>query len=159
MNTTTEPVIPSVASKIHKIHVGNFGNGRYSPAMEEVYKDTQRLFGLTDIQAHIVAAQVGRDAGQLNNAKVSKLKVSSASKDGKVGLKEVVDAVKVTSTFALTICHLCAELDKLRKAGLLIGSEEGAAFANLRPNIQKWIEEATENVEAMSVQEIAAANK
>lgn len=160
MTTQTVQTTPTQAVvKIHKIHIGNFGNGRYSPAMEEIYKDTQRLFGFTPIQSHVTAAQVGRDAGQLANQRVTLAYGKASGKDSKMGLKEVTKAVKVNSTWALAIAYIASELDSLRKQGLICGEDEGSQYATINPRLQTAVDDACEGIEAMTEQEIVSARK
>lgn len=158
MNTTTKTEdvnvndsatgVATIAKK-HKVVLGAFGNGRYSPAMEEVYKDTIRLLGFSEAQAHVVAAQVGRDAGQLNNQKVKSVSIGkSVSKDGKIGLKEVVDSMKVTCTWALSIASICSQLDATRKMGLVVND------VTVVDRLLLEVDAAAERIEAISKEEM-----
>lgn len=158
MLSQTEQTTPVQTQEVkkHKVHIGNFGNGRYSPAMEEVYKDTQRLFGFNSVQAHVTAAQVGRDAGQLANQKVKLSYGAAVGKDLKMGLKELTKAVRVSCTWALSIAYIASELDTLRKQGLIIGEDEGSEYASVNKSLQASVDNACELVEPMTEQEIAA---
>lgn len=147
----SNPVASPVASpKKTKVVFGNFGNGRYSPAMAEVYKDTQRLLSFTEGQAHAVAAQVGRDAGQLGNQNVKLAFGSISGKDKKIGLKEITSSLKVTCTPALSIARICTELDATRKIGLIV-PDSGFSIA---PLLQDWVDEASEKLEGVSKDEM-----
>lgn len=118
VKSTTETSAPIPVRK-HKAVLGQFGDGRYSQAMKEVFQDSQRLFGFTPLQAHAIGERLGVDAGQLQSASV-RLKYGSLTKDGKRSLKEVTKAIKVTESWALTVGFLCAGIDDLRKQGLVV---------------------------------------
>ena len=83
----------------------DFGGGKYSALMAEVYKDAQLLFGLSAIQAEKLARQVASELGAFfataNNAQV---KIGSISKDGKFkSIKEASSIKNLPATKALTI--------------------------------------------------------
>lgn len=97
---------------------GEFGNGRYSKVMAELYGDTQRLLGFGKGQAHTVATRLGVDLGKLQTAEAKVTYGKSVSKDGYRTVKEVA-GIKVIESFAITCAALCAGLDALRKQGLM----------------------------------------
>jgi hypothetical protein len=152
--TNTQSVSEVVANVIkkHKVVLGDFGKGRFSPAMDEVYKDTQRLLGFDETFAHATAAQVGRDAGQLNNQAVKLSFGKSLSKDGKIGLKEVASTVKVGCTWALSIASICAQLDQTRKMGLIVND------VTVVDTILSQVEDAAARLEPISKTEMEALN-
>lgn len=126
MNTQANiPQIPSITETLGgtekqrvKVTLGAFGDGKYSPAMKEVYKDSQRLLGFSKIQAHVTARQLGVDAGQLNAGKVKIAYGKSINKDGFRTLREITQAMKIRNTWAMSIGYILSELDVLRKQGL-----------------------------------------
>lgn len=115
MSTTQDTVTTPTPAKVI---IGNFGNGRFSPAMGELFKDAQRLLSFSAEQAHVTAVRLGVDAGQLSAGKVEIKYGKSISKDGKRTLKEVTQGIKVTNSWALSIGSVCAQLDDARKSGL-----------------------------------------
>ena len=138
----TQNVSPlAEAVKKHKAVLGVFGNGRFSPAMNEVFKDTQRLFGFTGVQAHVTALRIGVDAGALN---ASQVKLSY--KDSKTqSLREITEAVKMEHrSWAITIGYLCAEIDKLRKKGLI------PTDIDIDPTIMEFVNDAASRIEAVT---------
>lgn len=122
MNTIIENANVQNATVIekHKVILGAFGDGRYSPAMSELYRDSQRLLGLSKEQAHAVAVRLGIDAGQLGAGKVGISFGKSVSKDGKRTLKEIVKSMKIIDSWAMSIGAICAQLDDTRKQGLVV---------------------------------------
>lgn len=151
MNTTATPVsdnATSVSTKTTKVVFGNFGNGRYSPAMEEVYKDTIRLLSFSESQAHATAAQVGRDAGQIDNQKVKLGYGKIGGKDNKIGLKAVSDSVKVNCTWALSIARICVDLEALKKIGATCDN------VTLTENIQSQCDDAAWKLQGISASEM-----
>ena len=121
-NTTTQAQnAPAVEQKpTVKIQIGQFGNGRYSPAMAELYHDSQRLLGFTPEQAHVTACRLGIDAGQLNSSKVTLSYGKSTDKEGRRTLKEITKGVKLVNTWAMSVGAVCSQLDDARKNGLIV---------------------------------------
>lgn len=103
-----------------KVLLGIFGNGRYSPAMLELYRDSQRLLKFTKEQAHVTAARLGIDAGQLQSEQVTLKYGRTANKDGLRTLKEVTKGMKLHNSWAMSIGSICSQLDETRKQGLVV---------------------------------------
>lgn len=137
MNTTTE----NQSIKAPKIVLGEFGNGRFSPAMGELYDDSQRLLSFTKEQAHVVARQIGVDAGNLLKGQVTIKYGASVSKTGQMTLKEVTDTVKMNATPAMNVGSVCSQLDKARKVGLKVND------CTMSENIMQWINEKAAELE------------
>jgi hypothetical protein len=96
----------------------DFGNGRYSPVMAEMFKDIQRVFGLPAEKAEIIARQFGSDFGRaLGNAPVKAAVSGKLSKNGELTLKEAAK-VKVITTNSITLARLIVALDEARSFGL-----------------------------------------
>lgn len=96
------------------------GNGRMSPAMNELWRDSQRLLGFTVEQAFVTAEALGREYGKVLSEGQVTIKYGKLSKDGYRSLGQTVDACKVKDTPALMCGHICQQLDKLRKEGLVV---------------------------------------
>ena len=137
----TETTTPS--SK-HKVILGAFGDGRYSPAMKELYQDSQRLLGFTPIQAHVTAVRLGVDAGQLGKGTVELSYGKSISKDGRRTLKEITKGMKIVNSWALSIGSVCAQLDDARKSGLEIVS------CTMDKDIMSFVSDACSKVEIVN---------
>lgn len=118
METTTQKSVTPGQSI--PIDYSDFGHGRFSPAMKELYQDAIRLLGFTEKQAHVTAKQFGVDCGQLTKGQVTVKFGESVSKDGKRTLKEITEGIKVSNTWAMSIGTVCAQLDKTRKNGLVV---------------------------------------
>lgn len=83
---------PAVSTQNNEVEV-SFGSGRYSPLMESIYKDAQKVFKLTPKQAEKIARQVGSDFGAAMASCQATASISrKLGKDGGVTLK---DAAKV----------------------------------------------------------------
>jgi hypothetical protein len=117
MEKTT--IVSSVESTTNTaVVIGNFGNGRYSSVMAELYRDTQRLLGFSKEQAHITAARLGVDLGRLSSGEAKVSFGKSVTKDGFRTIKEVC-SVKMPESWAISIAVVCNGLDTLRKQGLV----------------------------------------
>lgn len=136
MNTATTD------SKSNKIVLGDFGNGRFSPAMNELFKDSQRLLGFSEVQAHVTAKQLGVDSGNLNKGTANIKYGSFSDKDKKITLKEATDSIKVNITPSLSVGKVCAELDKLRKVGIKTCDK-----VVLHDSIMLWINDKAKDLE------------
>lgn len=144
MQTTIE----NTTAKTHKVVLGNFGNGRYTPVMEELYADTQRLLGFSKEQAHVTAVRIGVDAGQLQSLKVEGLKYGKTiSKDGRRTLKEVVKAGKLVNSWAMSIGHICSSIDELRKQGLEV------VELTIHNDLLNFVNEAVKRIEPVETLE------
>lgn len=133
---------PQTQDKQQQIVLGAFGNGRYSPAMHELFNDSQRLLGFTPEQAHVTATRLGIDAGQLLNSKVTLAFGRTTNKDGHRTLKEITKAVRVPNSWAMSIGTICAQLDETRKQGLVVND------CTVAPELMKFVNEATERLQA-----------
>jgi len=116
MQTTTETIVPETSTK-PTVSIGEFGHGRYSATMAELYRDSQRLLGFSKGQAHVTASRLGIDLGRLSAGKVDVTLGKSVSKDGQRTLKETC-SVKAPNSWAMSIGYICVALDALRKQGL-----------------------------------------
>lgn len=97
--------------------LGEFGNGRYSPVMSELYRDTQRLLGFSKEQAHVTSERLGIDLGRLSAAKAEITYGKKVDKDGYRTVREAAKA-KLPNSWALSIAVICTGLDTLRAEGL-----------------------------------------
>lgn len=133
--------ITTTAKVENKIVLGEFGNGRFSPAMLELFKDSQRLLSFTELQAHVVARQIGVDAGNLLKGQVTLKYGSSVSKTGTMTLKEVTESLKMNATPAMNVGSVCSQLDKARKVGLVVND------CSMDKNIMLWIDDKASELE------------
>lgn len=134
-NTTT-------ATKSEVIVLGEFGNGRHSPAMKELYKDTQRLLGFSEHQAHVIAKQLGVDVGNLNKGSAGVKFGTYSEKNNTMTLKETVESIKFVCTNSIAVGKICAELDKLRKVGI-----KSCDSIELHDSIMLWIDDKASELE------------
>lgn len=124
----------------HKLARPDFGEGRYSPLMNECFDDLQTVFGLNVTDAEKVSRKIASDFGAHMSAKgvgLDHIKVGKANKDNKVTLREAGQSVKgVTLTWGLFILK-----------GLLFAADagnHGFLHADTKwkatPNMQKCID-------------------
>ncbi len=96
---------------------GEFGKGRYSRVMGELYKDLQRYCNLSPAAAHKLSEAFGSDFGRaMANAEVS-ARIGRVTKDGTLNLAEAVKGVKATATYSLSAAKLCFMAAEMAKAG------------------------------------------
>jgi len=96
--------------------VRDFGDGRYSPAMRELYRDSQILLGLTEEQAFLAARTYGADLGRYSPE--LQIKFGKLSKDSKLTLRETASVKGVTLTNSISIAKLCVLIREARLYGL-----------------------------------------
>lgn len=79
----------------------DFGNGRYSTAMKELYQDSQRLLGLSPEHAKKLAEVFGSDLGRY--APKIEFKFGRKSKDGKITIRELSKMKDLTITNSISL--------------------------------------------------------
>lgn len=116
----------------------NFGNGRYSPEMERLYVEMQKLFGIPEKKAEKIARQIGSDFGALMKNSVAEISVGKATKDGKASIGETVSKLKgVTVTHPLAIVRAIQWLKDAGKNYVSYGHTQWQLVEPLRV----WVEE------------------
>lgn len=121
--------------------IGDFGNGRYSKFASELFRDTQRIFGLTSAQADKVARAWMSDYGRaMSNAPVTGTSVKPGTKKdreaGLLSLKDAMGKIKATSTYSLAIAGTTSALDNIRKDFGCVESFKPV----LREDIKDWLD-------------------
>lgn len=96
--------------------VRDFGDGRYSPAMRELYRDSQILLGLSEVQAWTAARTYGADLGRYSPA--LQIKFGKLSKDAKLTLRETATVKGVTLTNSICIAKLCVLIREAKLYGM-----------------------------------------
>ena len=117
---------------VQKPVIRDFGDGRYSPAMRELYRDSQILLGLKEEQAFLVARTYGADLGRYSPA--LQIKFGKLNKDAKLTLKETATVKGVTLTHAISIAKLCVLVHEAKVYGLVSIGE-----VKLTKDISDWI--------------------
>ncbi len=123
--TTVEPQVKKVT----------FGDGRYSPAMKELFQDSQRLLGLSETHAERLARAYGAELGRINA--VPKISFGRLTKDRKLTLKESSSIKGLTLTYAISIAKLCVILQE----GFTYGVES-YGDVELQDNWMTWLNKA-----------------
>jgi len=102
---TAKTVETNNAQEAQVIAKPDFGEGRYSPLMEECWKDAQTIFGLESAKAEKLARNIANEFGAWMATKALSLndvKIGKTGKDGKITLGEAAMKVKgATLTHAL----------------------------------------------------------
>ncbi len=92
--------------------LGQFGNGRYSAAMGELFKDSQRYLGITETQADRLAKSFGAEYGRVMQNSEAKVKLGKVNKNGAITLGESVKGVKTVMTHAIAIAKIVATINE-----------------------------------------------
>ena len=106
---------PAVTTQENEVTEINFGNGRYSPLMQSVFKNSQKVFGLNAKQAEKLARQCGSDFGAaMASCQANATIARKLGKDGGVTLK---DAAKVKLNKITDALFVVRSLDFAAEAG------------------------------------------
>lgn len=132
MDTTTQ-ANTTVVSEQQSTVKPNFGNGRYSGLMEEVWHDAQTVFGLSSEQAAKLAQGIARDVGAAMAGASYSVKLSKIDKDGRLTISEAAKLKNVTIT------NNIMALKALQYAGE--AGRNGFSFANTRWQVVKGLAE------------------
>jgi hypothetical protein len=106
---TTDTVPNTTVEKQSK---PDFGEGRYSPLMEECYNDAIVVFRLSSEKAEKLAKAIARDVGSIMASRPVEVKTTKPSKEGKITLSEAAKVKGITMTntlYALRALHFAAE--------------------------------------------------
>jgi hypothetical protein len=115
-----------------------FGNGRYSAVMSELFTDIQRLFNITPEKAEKVARQFGSDFGaHMANQSVAIKFGKRVSDDGKLTLAESCKVKNVTATNAIMIARAADWINSCKEFAI---SKTDTQWA-LKAELAQWIEE------------------
>lgn len=93
----------------------DFGNGRYSALMNEVYDDAQVIFKLDSAKSEKLAQAIARELGAIMAAQPAEIRLGKVNKDGKLTISEAAKVKNVTLTnsiYALKALHFAAEAGK-----------------------------------------------
>lgn len=132
-NTVVEPEAPKSKPQAPKTQeLGEFGDGRYSKVMTELFRDSQRLLCLTEQQADKLARSFGAELGRL--ASDVQFKWGKVNKDNKCTLREVVTMKGITMTHALSLGRACVILQEA--TGFGVSSFE---VITLDKQYQEWL--------------------
>jgi hypothetical protein len=149
-NTQTTTVAASTVSttKSEKIVLGEF-SGRYKDVCKELFGDSKRLFGFSDVQAHAVCVRLACDLGRLNSGEAKVQYGKSLNADKMRTVKEVA-SLKMQETPSITVAFLCNSVDALRKQGLVV---EKGSLSLTEPNLEKINEWAVKLKEQIAAQD------
>ena len=79
----------------------NFGEGRYSPLMEECYDDAMLIFKLDSLKAEKLAHAIAREIGDIMAHRPVEVKLGKVNKDGKLTIAEACKVKGVTMTYPI----------------------------------------------------------
>lgn len=109
------------ANQTNKTAKPDFGSGRYSPEMERIFNDCQKLFGIEPAKAEKIARQAGSDAGAVFRNAPAAIKVSKANGDGKATISDASKVKGVTLTNPLSIVRAIQWIGEAGKNGVAYG--------------------------------------
>ncbi len=93
-----------------------FGEGRYSKVMNELFNDSQRLLGLQIKQAEKLARSFGAELGRYQGD--VQFKYGRVSKDNKMTLREITTIKGLTVTYAIALARACVLLQEATGFGV-----------------------------------------
>ena len=134
---STATATPEVKSTSAKIAI-DFGNGRYSALMTEVFDDAQKVLQVDEKTAEKIARQVSSDLGAIMSGAVVKVKVGSINKDGKITLSEAAKLKNVTMTDSLLILKALSYAAEAGKNGFLYARTQWKANEDLTKAIARF---------------------
>jgi hypothetical protein len=111
----------------------DFGNGRYSALMEEVFHDGQTVFNLSSEKSEKLAKAIATELGSIMASQRVDVKLGKANKDGKLTISEACKLKGFTITRpigALRALHYAADAGK-----------NGFSFANTKWQPVAWLTE------------------
>lgn len=117
------------ADKASKV---SFGDGRYSPVMNELYKDSIRLLQLTQKQAERLARAYGAELGKLQMQ--NKISFGRVTKNQQVTIREIASIKGVTMTHTLNLAKACVVLQDSLNFGI-----DSIIEVKLRDNVLEWL--------------------
>ncbi len=136
MNTTTQTEVKPQESK--QVEIGNFGNGRYSKVMSELFRDANNyLSDIDPAKADRLCRSFGAELGRLQAAEVKEIKFGKLGKNGDINLREVCDSIKVIASPAISIAKILSILDDARKHGMSYKDTK----VSLNEGLTQWLNE------------------
>lgn len=111
----------------------DFGNGRYSPLMEEVYADAQTVFKVDSAKAEKLARVVANDVGAAMASCPVDVRLGKLNKDGRLTIAEVAKMKGIVITKSIGVLRA---LRYTAEAG-----QYGFSFANTEWQPVSWLAE------------------
>src|SRR4051812_4700907 len=116
----------------------DFGKGRYSPEMERIYGELQKLLRIEPKKAEKLARQAASDFGEMIRNQTAKMKVGKANSDGCGTIGETVAALKgVKLTYPLSFVHTLQWMGEAGKHGI----KWSITLWELDDNLAKYVAE------------------
>lgn len=129
-------VMPAIIES-QKTDKKEFGDGPFSPAMENIFKKSQDLLGLLPDHAEKLARQYGSDLGAIHKIVKFNVKFGTPNKDMLRDLKLVAK----TNKFSIPqSCQVAVAMDFMEDAGKSYISY-GHTEWKLVPFLQEWLDE------------------
>lgn len=112
---------------------GDFGNGRFSKVMRELYSDCQELLSIKQEHADKIARQFGADCGRIDKAGIGSVKIGNLKKE-QITLKATIDTLKgVIPTHSILIAKQIELVKALKVHGV------SDVSINWVESIQIWV--------------------
>jgi len=117
----------------------DFGNGRYSLLMSEVYEGLMKLFNIPSKVSEKIARQAGSDFGAAMRTAIVEAKISRPTKDAKVTLREGSSLKGISLTNPLSLMRALQWIGEAGKNGVSYG------FTNwkLTPPLAEYVVECS----------------
>jgi len=144
MSTTTQ-----VTDKQPEVkRIDDFGAGRYSTFMGQVFTGCRYLFKLSETVSAKIARDAGSDIGSaMKHANDAKISLGKVSKSGTVTVKDAASVKGVYVTNPIMVARAIQWIDEAGKNGISYGSTEW----KLIPNLQTYIDDLQKELDTVSV--------
>lgn len=115
----------------------DFGQGRYSPLMDEVYDDAQTIFQLSPQTSEKLAKAVARELGAILANQPVEVKLGKTNKDGKLTISEACKVKNVTMTYPIFALKALNYANEAGKNGFIRNSTSWV----VSPSLTKYFTE------------------
>jgi len=124
----------TITSHVAKINKPDFGSGKFSAAMEELYGDALNYVeGIEPNHAERLARAFGADLGRTPFQ--SSIGIGKVNKDGKINLRDAATAKGVTMTNSIAIAKAISLLNET----LVYGVKFAGTKIVLKDNLWSWL--------------------
>ena len=144
MSTTTQ--VTDTKPEVKRID--DFGSGRYSTFMGQVFEGCRSLFDLSNTVSAKIARDAGSDIGSaMKHASDAKISLGKVSKSGTITVKDAANVKGVFVTNPIMIARSIQWIDEAGKNGISYGNTEW----KLIPTLQVYVDDLKKELETVSV--------
>ena len=147
--TDTKPEVTKVTDKQPEVkRIDDFGAGRYSTFMGQVFKGCKSLFNLSEKVSAKIARDAGSDIGSaMKYAADAKVSLGKVSKAGTITVKDAASVKGVYVTNPIMMARSIQWIDEAGKNGVSYGNTEW----KLIPTLQVYIDDLQKELDPVSV--------